>query len=252
MKMALVSEPVLATALLFGWASAVFGPVLWIAVPLWIAVIAFLAKAKLWRRLMVLIGISPGAVVSVLAAGSFIRGRAHLLAVGYPRIELANVDPGTRLQTVSSGCMVDESEIVRHLPNNIIVRLLSALTPMPGSYQGPYPSRDEARLALCTASELNADELEHDELRVGGKAFRLRKHLGHEIRVALGTQPAPKLRVALWKDAVLILGFDAGNGYESELDEPATALALVDARTGKIFAYYGASALAHRLPRQWT
>jgi hypothetical protein len=252
MSMALVSKPVLAAALLFGWASAAFGPVLWIAVPLWIAVTTFLVKAKLWRRLLVLLSVSPVAVVSVLAAGSFIRGRARLLAVGYPAIELANVDPGTRLQTVSSGCMVDGSEIVSHLPNNIVVRLLSSLTPMPGSYQGPYPSRDEARHALRTASELNADELEADELHVGGKAFSLRNHLGHQIGVALGTQPTPKLRVALWKDTVLILQFDAANRYESELDETATVLALVDARTGKIFAYYGASALAHRLPSQWT
>ncbi len=234
------------------WAAAFFGPAAILALVALPALVALLVARRNWVHVATLAGLSPLAAATVLAVVSYCRGSARLLTSGLPSLESHNLDPQTRLQRVSSGCLVDGSELVQQVPNNAVVRVLSGLFgPMPGAYDGPFPSLEESEAALSAARSIAWQSIRSDLISVGNDRVRVRAGLGAALS-ALMRREAPEdigdPRAVLWRHRVLLIELRT-----SELGARATRRILVDARSGKVIAYYGFGGLAGReFPRQWT
>ena len=103
-------------------------PALWIALvgPLWliaapiaiVGAIALLLKRR-WRLGLIVASTSPFTIFTVIGVLSYALGGASLEGMGLMREP--NVDPDTRLQYTTGGCMVDGNEWMWQLPNNLAV-----------------------------------------------------------------------------------------------------------------------------------
>lgn len=92
----------------------------------------------------------PFLVVPVLSfawgAGTWVTGSAVLLQVGLMPPDTTDLYGGGRVRRVSTGCIVNGSEMFTHNPNNAAVMALSAMFgPMPGTAyaRDPSPNSDE-------------------------------------------------------------------------------------------------------------
>lgn len=233
-------------AILLAWSAALVGFVSYFATPILIAFVAWLAVRRRFKSIAVLSLTSPLLLASALATFNYARGTARLHTVGMPD-SFDNVDPTSRYQWSSSGCLVDGSEWVINEPNNATLYSLSALFgPMPGAYSGPYPSEREAQNALRSAPHVTWKELASGTLVVR-RRIRLGQGLGEALASALSTRPPPA--VALFHDRVLLLESQFMDG----LDQPESLIALIDAQSGKLIAYFGTPPhYPRKLPRPWT
>lgn len=247
---------VVAASSLLAWASAIVGLVSYITAPTLAAVVGWLVIRRYWRPLALLLVTSPFVAASTLAVFGYASGTARLRTVGLPDLELYNVNPTTRYQAVSSGCIVDGSEWVMQFPNNATLLALSvALGPMPGAYTGPYPGRRHIADAFRTTRELNWRDVEKDRVHYGSRVFQLRQGLGAQLTTALRSSSSNDLccrpSVAVWQHRVLLLRFPPESA--EFVNEEDALIVIVDGNTGKIIAYQGNPGLRRReLPRQWT
>ena len=99
----------------------VFGTPLALALVLVLGLCIWLVSLRRWRPLAAFAITSPFGVAAIWAAASYSAGKARLWTLGFPTVELANVSPSTRLQTVSSGCMVSGGEWAVQAPNNAVL-----------------------------------------------------------------------------------------------------------------------------------
>jgi hypothetical protein len=247
------SWAIVAGTVVVAWLSAFIGGVCFLAVPAFLVVLVWLIRRRRWRPLVALLVTSPFAFAAVFAAVTYARGSARLLTVGLPGPDFYNVNPSTRYQSSSSGCIVDGSEWVLQLPNNLtLLALRAVLGPMPGAYDGPYPTDDEITGALRSAAPLNWAELERDNVSVGGGLVPLRTGIGSDLAKTLRTDASDAIgpSLALWQERVLLLRFPSPF---AELTGDAPFIVLVDRTTGKVIAYKGRSPLSTRdLPEQWS
>jgi len=133
--------PVTVATVIGAWAYWMLGSVLAPVPVLLVGLGVWLGHRRRWIAFAVLVGTSPIGFSMVWAIGSYLIGTARLWSVGYPPVELANVGRTTRLQSVSSGCMVSGGEWMMQLPNNAVLAALTfVLGPMRGTYGGPYPT----------------------------------------------------------------------------------------------------------------
>jgi hypothetical protein len=176
---------VVSTAIL-AWLSILDGVVSLVASLIFVGIVGWLIRRRRWRQLAALLVTSPFALATTYALVSYSRGAARSWTVGLPGSRFYNVDPATRYQSLSSGCIVTGSEWVLQLPNNLtLLALHSILGPMPGAYDGPYPQPDGVRQALRSASALSWANLEHDDLTIGEATFRLRRGVGSGLAAIL-------------------------------------------------------------------
>lgn len=238
-------------ATLLAWLSAFVGGLPWLVTPAFLVLMDWLGRNRFWRPLATLLLASPFAVACGFAALSYARGVAHFWTTGLPDATFHNVDPSTRYQSTSSGCIVNGSEWVLHLPNNATLRALHFLFgPMPGAYDGPYPSGKDIQSALASASPLDWQDLELDTVSVDQSTIPLRRGVGSNLVAALqprSNQPHPS--IALWQGRVLLLRFPASH---ADLAAEAALVVLVDRDTGKVIAYEGhIPSSPGNLPKPW-
>jgi hypothetical protein len=229
------------------WCSAVWGPICLAGTPLLLGFSAWLAARRLWLPLTILGALSPFALAVLFGAVAYARGTARLRTVGYPDLGLSNVDPVSRYQSVSSGCMVDGSEWVLHLPYNATLRVLkSALGPMPRTYDGPFPTEHEARRALRASTRLTWAALRNERFVLGGRTIHLRPGVGSSLAALARTfDDSQGPGAAMWQGRALVLQVPQQPG--------ADLIVLIDADSGKVVAYYGNVPSDHRrLPAQWS
>ena len=82
------------------------------------------------KRVLLFVAVLPAAVVAayfLLGVADYWNGTAHLMTVGYPSSELANLDRTYRVPWRTSGCLLTGTEPLTHTPNNIAVRLMVRL-----------------------------------------------------------------------------------------------------------------------------
>lgn len=71
---------------------------------------------------------------------TYLRGTAELWTVGHPGAEFWNLDPEYRVRWNTSGCMLADTELLTHLPNNLAVRwMVDPLRTDGGCLTGPLP-----------------------------------------------------------------------------------------------------------------
>jgi hypothetical protein len=95
--------------------------------------------------LCLLLGLSPVGVVFVEGVWSYLAGAPALRFVGLPRLESFNLDRSSRCFKSGGGCVLSGNEWAFIFPYNAALRLMSLVCGPPSkSYDGPYPTKEEA------------------------------------------------------------------------------------------------------------
>lgn len=181
--------------------------------------------------------LSPFVAVSLLSAGQgllgYVTGTAVLRGKGMPGPGYSNLDRALRCGQSSGGCVVTGHEPFTILPNNLVLHTLGALFgPMPGAYDGPYPTEEEAFALLAAAKPVTVRDGAR-EVVVDGRAIdeELLELLGPRYRaLALALDRPRAYRLALVDDRCLVLA-----GGDAALEE----VVLVDVEGRRRIAWYG-------------
>jgi len=136
---------------------------------------ALLAKQGRKRKAVLSLLLTPLVALPLInvlfATGTYWGGTAELRGVGLPGPNYRSLDPVVRCSRRSSGCLVDGSEVLTQTPHNLALRAWGALCgPMPGAYDGPLPTLEEA-LTFVREEGLvvSQQELEAGQIQVGAR-----------------------------------------------------------------------------------
>lgn len=235
---------------LVGWVLWFPGPLslimpILLSIALWRAVRA----RSLWAVLFVLA--NPLSFFFARGVVDYWEGRPALRGMGLPGPEYANLDPATRCFRMSGGCLIRGNEWATILPHNYGIRLMVMIFgPPAGTYDGPYPTREEA-LAFVSANGMPVSA----EQFTGGVI----PYPGGEIRIEPGVAGAigrylfpisgyaageavegEELHAALWKERCLILHWRESPEWVLGKDRQDVVV-LLDVRMGRPFAVYAFS-----------
>lgn len=234
-----------------------------------IGIAVCLVARRRWVALGVLIVLSPVFVSFVLGAVGYATGTAKLRSMGLPGTEFHNPDRQTRCGRQTGGSLVNGGEFIWHTPNNAAVRLMAAMFgPVPGSYDGPYPTRAEAVAALEEAEDVPLGDLMRDSVEIGRQETLLGDLVGARLlqqlpirvlaeNIAAGRDVDEQERQfygqvtgAIWRQRCLILRIPSDMRYGlPDGPGPASAMiVLIDRQAGRPFAYYGQGGYSHELP----
>ncbi len=235
------------------WILALLGP-LSMLFPL-IAVFVFLSlvsQRKLRAASLIALG-TPCTIFLVLGIADYARGTARIRGMGLPGTTYHNPDRITRLGRSTGGCIVTGGEWVSIMPYNLAVMSLSVTVgPMRGLYLGPYPTENEAKLALKNGTNVPQEDLAKDVLDVGGTKVRLDSSVGSELLDKLrfedfevwNIQPQPPITAAIYEDDCTVLRIPYGRDETGK----SAAIVLIDNKKGRPFAYYAEGDYYHRFP----
>jgi len=104
--------------------------------------------------------------------------------------------------------MVDGSEVLTHVPNNLALRFWGELCgPMPGAYDGPLPTLDEARAYVRVQGVVVDLQRSQGRVEVGGRSLDFDPdEWGHITPHGdFGREAPPSLWLALYQGRALIV-----------------------------------------------
>jgi len=228
---------------------------------IWLLVIGTLALvccARLTTALCFVVG-SPLGVCIILAAVSYFSGSAAVLGTGARHdLEFFNLDPELRCpRTVGWSVGLHDWQITVGARDKT-VRLLGRLFgPMPGGYDGPYPTRDEALALLAAQGErMLPSAWSQRAARVGDRRIAIAERTWDRLESMtliglnhLGSKPPPdthpQARGAILDHRCLVVQFLGSRSPlesmptdEAAINAATTVIALIDIESGKAFAYY--------------
>lgn len=203
------------------WGSVLLGPLFLILVPLALVASAILIIRRKWRWLVASLLFSPMALAASVGAFGYFTGTAKLWGMGLMRYP-TNVQPATRMQWSSGGCMVTGNEWMTQLPHNLtVMSLFHCFGTMHGAYDGPYPTETDALAALAGGAPLDLKELRAGRVTVAGVTATLAANLGEKLLDGFPEGPAiepdnPQIlaeygtpQVAVFGGRCLVLGIPA-------------------------------------------
>jgi hypothetical protein len=104
-----------------------------------------------------------------------------------------------------------------------LAALVDCFGPVPGSYQGPYPDREQVLAAIRAARVLTTPEALTQPLLVAGRSIQLS---AQDVRRMFETTPSVRtegavLTLALFEETCLLIGFSSGTLYQVEMLDTA-------------------------------
>lgn len=229
------------------WLLSILGPLSLLIVPIFGFAWIRAALCKAWVPLVVMVCANPFVVFFVHGFVDYSEGAPRLLSMGLPRMEFYNVDRETRCFRQTGGCVSHSNEWVFQMPHNLALRVAAEIFGPPArSYDGPYPSKEEALGLVASGSALDISLLRKGEVRVGKQMIQLDPEMVRELGFTFMMMPIADSEPAdddegfhaqavLYQDRCLILRFaDRGIGSDDETD----CLVLIDTRARRPFAYY--------------
>lgn len=173
---------------------------------------------------------------ALLGGAGYFLGTARFQTVGMPGPEFNDLDPDYRVRWSTSGCLVNGAELLYQTPHNVVVMaLVRSFGPMRGVYDGPYPTREEARAAIEVFGALaSREELAGGVLVSPGRRVQLTAEVLERLE-------DPRLRTGIaeptdtWRAVVLdeLLVLERVDGPES-----GAALVLVTLGRQEVIARY--------------
>jgi hypothetical protein len=231
-----------------------------------IGIALYFLGTRRWLAFAVLVLLSPVTLAFILGAVQYGLGTADLRYMGLPDTEFNNLDTDYRCPRVTGGCLVNGGEFLVQEPHNAAVMLLiNLMGPMRGSYDGPYPSREEALAALNGAERVPLEDLLNDVVRVQGQEVPLGHHVGRGLVAGTDMRTLAKdvlqgkivnerdrkwygeITAAIWQDRCLIIRIPLPTALQ-EGAEPSAMIAVIDRQAGRPFAYYGQGGYFHHSP----
>ena len=267
----LIRFGLLTLALATTWGLATLGP---FALLIWLPALAMTLHGRLVLATLT-IALSPPPVYFVCATADYLRGQAVIIEPGPAASISFNLDPELRCYRVTAGGVRMGHEWVKAWPNNGAVRLMSALFgPMPGAYQGPYPTQVQAeRLFASAPVRIEPVLLLADRLELPDQTIHLEPGVGSSIFAGNGSpldnnwiKVNPKViaewdsrivsaTAAVWQKQCLVIRLErklmisdqpqqasidliSSTPGDQSVEYVYTTLTLVDIDSGKAFAVY--------------
>lgn len=218
-------------------------------------VILILLPLALWRA------VSNRSVVAILLVclanplsffffrgmADYAGGKPALRGMGLPGPEHANIDPETRCRRLTGGCLVSGHEWVAIVPHNFALRTLAFLLGPPAdTYDGPYPTREEAVAASTPGSPVSAGEFVSGRIPTASGMISIdqdtMEKLGRFIFPFSGYASGDpldgeQLYAALLRERCLVLRWREMSLPETT-DETDEVVVLIDIRNSRPFAVY--------------
>lgn len=235
--------------LVAGWIVSPLGP-LSFALP-------FLLLLAMWRavcaRAPVVLGIicllNPLSIFFARGVVDYCGGRPAFRGMGLPSYEAGNVDPETRCFHRSGGCVVSGEEWVHIAPHNLALHLLVlVLGPPSGTYDGPYPTREEAIAASTSGTPVSRADFRSGKIQTQTKPVVLKQEMTTAIaEKLLGLSRyafddiedgfKDQLFATIWRERCLILRW-RDDPEQSNGSEIAELIILVDIHDSRPFAIH--------------
>jgi len=235
--------------LLLCWITAILGPLSFLLPLLLIYGITRLLLTRALLMLSILLIANPFCLGLVIGVSSYLKGQPYLLGMGLPGTEHANIDPATRCFRATGGCVIRGNEWVFQLPHNFAVRTMAmTMGPPSGSYDGPYPTREEASKAVADGEPVRTADFATGRVELPTGTIQLDSTIAEQILEHCipnfwyselldeeDEQSHGRLTATLWQDRCLILRWqgkllmDEGSGE---------VVVLIDIETSRPFAIY--------------
>jgi hypothetical protein len=169
------------------WVLSLLSILSWLILPLLGYAIFRVSRRGAWLPLFVLLVSNPTGVWFIHGMVDYARGAPKLRYMGLPSMEFYNIDPKTRCFRRTGGCIVRGNEWVSHDFHNLGVGLLAAACGAPSrSYDGPYPTKEEAMSAVANAPKLDLAEFVNGRIQVGGSRIELNPKMVTDLSTTVG------------------------------------------------------------------
>lgn len=145
------------------------------------------SRHRAWIPMVVLLLGNPLGFWFVEGLVDYAKGAPTLRYMGLPAIEFYNIDPKTRCFRRTGGCVVDGDEWVSQGSHNLGVLALATVFGTPSrSYDGPYPTREEALAMVAGSPKLNMSEFVKGRIMVGDRSLELEPGMLEKILSSVG------------------------------------------------------------------
>jgi len=202
---------------------------------------------QFWIPVTVVVVLNPLAVSFAGGITDYWGGAPSLWFMGLPRISSFNVDPANRCFHRGCGCCIWGNEWVYLDPHNAAVRLmLHFFGPPSKSYNGPYPTKEEAEHLVAKAPTTPVDDFLKGRIHVDDAILPLQPEVVNRLVERLALSFAleesiydahdKKIQATLYQDRCLILRIFVA--LENSRDAECDLMIFFDKKTGRPFAYF--------------
>jgi hypothetical protein len=123
---------------------------------------------------------------------------------------------------------------------------------MPNTYDGPYPTESDARIAIVNGTAVTIGDLSHDRIVIGGVPTALDEGVGSELLESLEynhdffVERPPAITAAIWQGECLVLRIPVRSEFDQK--PPSAVFVLISRSAGRPFAYYAEGSYSHHFP----
>lgn len=205
------------------------------------------ASRRAWPPLILMIAANPLTLFFVGGVVDYSKGNPTIRSMGLPSFEFFNLDPQTLCFRSTGGCVVSGHEWVSHELHNLgVLAAVTAFGPPPGSYDGPYPAKQEALHLIADAPDLNPKDFQKGRVQAGGRMIQLDPTMIGEWGMMFGmfelmdgmepdSDSGIRAQAFLLEGRCLILRLSQKDTYHGDVQD---FIILLDARNRRPFAYY--------------
>ncbi|MEO5915546.1 MAG: hypothetical protein ABIS50_15035 [Luteolibacter sp.] len=238
--------------IILSYVASILGPLTLLIVPLLVTCLFITLRRRAWLCSLILLLANPLSLFFIGGVVDYAKGAPALHSMGLPSREFYNVDPTTRCFRQTGGCVVYGGEWIHQVPHNIALIFLSGVFGPPSrSYDGPYPSKEEALRVVSSAPKLNPSDFIGGRVHVGSATLEIKPddlvELLEDQGIFRSTQETYSLDdlsgtdvyAAIFENRCLILRFKSANSMFTSEESPVQQnMVLFDSKNMRPFAYF--------------
>lgn len=233
------------------WVLSLLSILSWLILPLLGYAVFRASRRGAWLPLFLLLLTNPTGVWFIHGMVDYAKGAPRLRYMGLPSMEFYNIDRKTRCFRETGGCLVGGNEWVSHDFHNLGVGVLAAVCGTPSrSYDGPYPTQEEAMRAVASAPKLDLAEFVKGRIQAGGRRINLDPEMVADLSSTVGVYGlmdglfpdgdlGPFAQAVVFQERCLILRMVEPDTFPTTTgSQNQDFLILMDLKCLRPFAYY--------------
>lgn len=233
------------------WALSFLGPLSWLMFLMLGLALLRTSYRGAWLPMLLIFVANPMVVWFFTGIVDYAKGSPRLWYMGLPSLEFYNIDPKTRCFKQTGGCLVSGNEWVSQGFHNLGLLAMGAVFGAPSrSYNGPYPSKEEAFHEVSGAPKLDMPEFLKGRIAVAGRHVELDPKIVRSFGSTLGIYPLMDeeyldedsgifAQAVVHRDRCLILRIVEPDIFPSTSEiHDEDYIILVDLKNLRPFAYY--------------
>ena len=219
-------------AVISSWLTFLFFFSIPIGLLFWIAALVYLFFKRIKLKWYLLLASSWTLVPTwsfISGSKDYFQGEAAIETFGMPNGEFYNLDPDLRVWNATSGCVVMGFEPFTQVPNNLAVRLWTALFgTQKGVYKGAYPTKQQAKDLMSKGEQVKLSKrADTFFLSYRNQSLSLQSDNYYDLNVLEETVTG---KAFLFNNECLLM--------ETMANTTKRVILLADKSNGKIFARY--------------